>query len=85
MFFNYALDIKLQNLISKVMDVPVSEVNENSGPTSLKNWDSFNGLVLMNELQSEFNVKFTLEESFNIKSVSDIIKYLKIHDVSLNN
>lgn len=42
MFFNYALDIKLQNLISKVMDVPVSEVNENSGPTSLKNWDSFN-------------------------------------------
>lgn len=79
------MDEKLINLISKVMDTPISEIDENSGPTTIKNWDSFHGLLLVNELQSEFNVKFTLEESFNIKSVTDIISYLKIHNVKPSN
>ena len=66
---------KLYNIISKVFSVPISEINDESSPETIESWDSFNGLILVDELESNFNIKFSVSEIIDVKNVKDI----KIH------
>ena len=75
---------KLYQIIGKILDVPASEINDESSPETIENWDSFNSLMLADELESEFNVSFTLEEIIDSANVAAIKKHLKNHGVSLN-
>ena len=75
---------KLYTIISQILSVPVSEINDESSPKTIKSWDSFNGLILFTELESNFNIKFTVSEIVDLKNVNDIKKYLKNHGVDLN-
>ena len=75
---------KLYNIISKVFSVPISDINDESSPESIESWDSFNGLILVDELESNFNVKFSVSEIINVKNVKDIKTNLKNHGVDLN-
>ncbi len=75
---------RLYNLISRVMNVPFSQINDNSSPESIESWTSFNGYVLLYELETEFKVKFTLDEAINVKTVADIKRHLNNHGVVLN-
>jgi len=75
---------KLFNIISRVMEIEPSELTDESSPEDIENWDSYNGLLLVDELESEFNVKFTVEEVFDVHSVADIKKHLLNHGVVLN-
>ena len=75
---------KLYQIIGKILDVPASEINDESSPETIENWDSFNSLMLADELESEFNVSFTLEEIIDSANVTAIKKHLKNHGVSLD-
>ena len=75
---------KLYQIIGKILDVPVSEINDESSPETIENWDSFNSLMLADELESEFNVSFSLEEIVDSANVAAIKKHLKNHGVSLD-
>jgi len=75
---------KLHNIISKVFSVPISEINDESSPETIESWDSFNGLILVNELESNFNIKFSVSEIIDVKNVKDIKRYLNNHGVDLN-
>jgi acyl carrier protein len=75
---------RLYELIAKVMNVPLSQINDESGPHSIASWTSFKGYVLLYDLESEFKVKFTIEEAMDVKKISDIKKHLKNHGVILN-
>jgi len=75
------LSQKLYKIISDVMSVPINTLNEQSGPENIENWDSFNGLVLVDEIENYFNVKFSLEEIIDVKTISDIKRHLKNHNV----
>ena len=72
----------VNTIVSKVFSIPESEVNDESSPENIENWDSFNGLVLVDELGNHFNVKFTISEITDVKSVADIKRHLKNHNVS---
>ena len=66
------------------MNVPVSQINDESGPESIDSWTSFNGYVLLYELEEEFKTKFTIDEALDVKTVSDIKRHLKNHGMVLN-
>ena len=72
----------VNTIVSKVFSIPESEVNDESSPENIENWDSFNWLVLVDELENHFNVKFTISEITDVKSVADIKRHLKNHNVS---
>lgn len=67
---------KLYEIISKVMNIPVSSLSDNMGPENIENWTSFNGYVLLYELESGFNVKFTINEAMDVATIADIKKHL---------
>jgi len=75
---------RLYDLIARVMNVPPSSINDEVGPTSIESWTSFKGYVLLSELETEFNVKFTLDEAMDVKKIADIKRHLNNHGVTLN-
>ena len=75
---------KLYSIISKVMNVPESEINDQSGPETVQAWDSLNLYMLIDDIESEFNVKFTLEEILEIKNIVYFKKLLVNRGCELN-
>ena len=75
---------RLYSIISKVMDIPISEINDESSPESIESWDSFNSYVLLDELETEFKIEFSIDEVVETKNVANIKKYLKKHGIELN-
>ena len=68
-------------IIAKVFSIPESEVNDQSGPENIESWDSFNGLILVDELENHFKIKFSISEITDVKTVADIKRHLKNHNV----
>ena len=75
---------RLYNLVAKVMNTQSSVINDESGPESIESWTSFKGYVLLYELETEFKVKFTIDEAMDVKKITDIKRHLKNHGVILN-
>lgn len=74
----------LYQLLAKVLDVDISKINDQSSPDTLENWDSFNGLVLVDELEKTFHISFTMDEILDVKNVADIKRHLTNHGVKLD-
>ena len=68
---------KLYKIISKVMKIDISTISDELGPETIENWSSFNGYVLLNELETGFNVKFTIDEAMDVTTIADIKRHLK--------
>jgi len=75
---------RLYNLIARVMDVQISEISDDSSPETIPSWDSFNSYVLLDELETEFQTEFSIDEVVETKNVSDIKKHLKNHGIVLD-
>ena len=75
---------KLFKIISKVMNIDFKEISNESNPSTISNWTSFNGYVLLYELEINFMVKFSIDEAMDVKNVADIKRHLKNHGVILN-
>ena len=76
------MENEVNTIISKVFGIPESKINDQSGPENIESWDSFNGLVLVDELENYFNIKFSISEITDVKTVADIKRHLKNHNVS---
>ena len=68
----------LFEIVSTVMNIPIEKISDSSGPDSIPDWDSFNMFVLLDEIEKEFNVKFSLEETLEIKTIGDFRKKLEV-------
>jgi len=73
---------KLNEIIAMVMDISESQVNDESSQETIENWDSFNLYILLDEIESAFDVKFTLEETLEFKNVGDFKKCLQKHGIN---
>lgn len=72
-----------EEILAKVLGIEMSKINDQTGPANTAEWDSFNGLILVTELEKNFNVKFTLDEVVAVKNVADIKTALKKHGVEI--
>jgi acyl carrier protein len=66
------------------MSVPVSRINDESSPETIENWDSFHGLILADELETQFSVKFVLDDLTSVKKVADIKKSLAKYGIMID-
>ena len=74
----------LFEIVSRVMNIPIEKISDSSGPDSIPEWDSFNMFVLLAEIEKEFGVNFSLEETLEIKTVGDFKKKLEKHGVNFD-
>ena len=69
-------------IIAKVFSISESQINDQSGPENIESWDSLNGLILVDELENHFKIKFSISEITDVKTVADIKRHLKNHNIS---
>ncbi|HLC74251.1 MAG TPA: acyl carrier protein [Candidatus Nanoarchaeia archaeon] len=72
---------KLNDILARVLEISNESITDETSPASVPSWDSFNGLMLVSELEREFNVHFTMEEVVAVKNVKDIKEALQRHGV----
>ena len=70
-------EIKLFEIIARVLNTSIEKIDEQSNPKTISRWDSFSGYVLLDEIESAFNISITLEEALEIENVGDFKKILK--------
>jgi acyl carrier protein len=74
---NYCLiNEKVNKIIEKIFRIDSSKIEDTLEPKDIENWDSFSGLQLISEIENDFNVKFEMEEIFDIFCIGDIKKIL---------
>ncbi|MBV4430582.1 acyl carrier protein [Clostridium tyrobutyricum] len=53
---------KLRNIVADVLCIDIDRVDENLTRDNCEEWDSFNHLLIVSEIESRLNVKLTMEE-----------------------
>jgi acyl carrier protein len=59
------------------MKIPIESIIDTMGPKDVENWTSFNGYVLLHELETDYEVKFTIDEVLDVTTIADIKRHLK--------
>lgn len=75
---------RLKSVLSNVLNIKEDTINDETSPDNVEMWDSFAGLMLVSELESQFKIKFSMDEIVAVKCVGDIKEALKRHGVVLN-
>ena len=75
---------KLRRILSSVLEVKEEEITDETCPKNTGTWDSFSSLLLIFELENNYNIKFTMEEVMKVTSVRNIKDALKNHDVIID-
>jgi len=75
---------KLMKLISSVLNIDENSINNHTSPENTESWDSFNALVMVSELESEFEVQFSIDEVYSVSNVEDIKNALIRHGIIFN-
>ena len=68
---------RVLKIVSQVMEVPLEQLNEETSPDTIKNWDSLKHMNLVLALEEEFDVNFSDEEIVEMLSVEIIVETLK--------
>ena len=71
------MEDKIFEIVSKVMGIPLSNVNIDSSPDTIEEWDSLKHINLMMALEEEFDMQFSPEE------ISDMLN-MKLILLTLN-
>ena len=63
---------ELIQLISEIIDIPIEEIDENTGPESTPEWDSLAHLCIVAAVEEKYNFKLDMNQIISIKNVKDI-------------
>ena len=71
------MEEKVKEIIARVLQVPVEEVENDTEIGELDEWDSLRNLTIFVELQKEFDIKITQDMLMDLENVADIIDVVK--------
>lgn len=74
---------KLFDLIAEFFDVDNSKISDETSQNDIEKWDSLNSLLLIDELEKEYNVKFSIDDIIEITKVKHIKNILKNHGIDI--
>lgn len=73
---------KLTKIFSSVLAVAETEIAPELSPQTNGNWDSFNSIVLISELEKTYKIKISFDEAMNIKNFDDVKQLLILKKVN---
>jgi acyl carrier protein len=68
---------KIKNIMASVLEVPESQLKEDTTQNQVANWDSLRHLNLVIELEETFNVSYEPEEIAEMNSLEKITALTK--------
>ena len=81
-----SLDSKMKNkvntIVANVFNVAIDDINKDSSPATVGDWDSLGQLSLIQSIELKFNITMEINEIFSILKVEDIYNILQKRDIS---
>ncbi len=74
---------KLKATIANALKIDEDKITDETSPDNTPTWDSFNALLLVTALETEYNLKFTARDIVGVKNVGDIKEGLKRQGIIL--
>ncbi|MCM1055247.1 MAG: acyl carrier protein [Bacteroides sp.] len=68
---------RLNEVFRDVFDDDTIEVNESTTADDIEDWDSLNHITLIDAVESEFGVRFTMGEVSGMKNVGEMAEIIK--------
>lgn len=68
---------RLNGVFRDVFDDDSIEVNEDTTAEDIEDWDSLNHITLIDAVESEFGVRFTMGEVSGMKNVGEMAQIIK--------
>lgn len=68
---------RLNEVFRDVFDDDSIEVNEDTTANDIEDWDSLNHITLIDAVESEFGVRFTMGEVSGMKNVGEMAEIIK--------
>ena len=69
------LEKKLKNVMSIVFELKSNEINDDSSPENIENWDSLKHMMLIGAIEDEFDIQFTNDEMLELLNYK-LIKFI---------
>jgi acyl carrier protein len=67
----------VDNIISDVFEIEVSDIEYSMTPDDIERWDSLGNLILINTIEEKFNITLDIEEIFSIEKIEDIYELIR--------
>ena len=68
---------ELIELISEIIDLPKEDLNYDSGPSLLPEWDSLAHICIVSAIEDKYKIKINLNKLEEIKNIRDFEKIIK--------
>jgi len=68
---------KLKEIVSKVLLLEETEINDDISRKDVESWDSLAHLMLINEVESAFGVFLSDEDTVEINTIGDLKRKLR--------
>ena len=68
--------MNLQEILYEVFDTDTIDIREEVKIREIENWDSMNHMILIEAIESNYNLTFTGEQIADIETIKDIQTYL---------
>jgi len=62
----------LKQIVSEVLNVDVSKIDDSLSPVTIETWDSFNHLVIISGIEEGLGIVFTSDDVEQIKNFRDL-------------
>jgi len=73
----------LNEVIGKTFNISPDTINDETSYKEIKNWDSLNALFLIEAIEKEFGVNFSIEEIMLVTKVGDLRKLLRDNGINV--
>jgi acyl carrier protein len=67
---------KLEEIIAKVFELDISQIEKEMTPADIEMWDSLSQLDLISTIEKEFKIKLEFDEIFTVVKIGDIYNLL---------
>jgi acyl carrier protein len=64
---------KLRRIIQDIMGMDIAAVDYNKNLKEVQEWDSFNNLMIISEIESAFKIKFTAGDIYGVDTIAKIL------------
>lgn len=67
---------QLRKIMSCVLEIDNDEITDELSRNNSENWDSFNHLLLISEIEKRLGVKFSISDVAKIKTFKDLKEFI---------
>lgn len=71
------LKIKIKEIFSIILEVPIEKITDDISPHNTKKWDSLNHLKIIMEIENIFNIDILPEEAINLLTFNKALEIVK--------